>query len=204
MTATLTRPDLELPLREQPAAKTAIADPAALGLGAFAMTTFVLSLANAGLIPEAGFAVLALAFFYGGIAQIIVGVIEFFKGNVFGATAFTSYGMFWMGFWWIESNPEIAAAVGSVGMGVYLLGWTLFTIYMTIASLKTNGVLVTVFTVLCTAFVALTIGAFTGNQLIHELGGWLGLVTAALAAYGSCAVVTNATWKREVLPMWAK
>lgn len=89
-------------------------------------------------------------------------------------------------------------------MGVYLLGWTLFTIYMTIASLKTNGVLVTVFTLLCTAFVALTIGAFTGNQLIHELGGWLGLVTAALAAYGSFAVVTNATWKREVLPMWAK
>lgn len=204
MTAMLTRSELDLAPTEQAAPKPVLADPAALGLGAFALTTFVLSLSNTGLIPEAGAAVLALAFFYGGLAQILAGVVEFFKGNVFGATAFTSYGTFWMGYWWLETNPEVAAAAGSLGVGVFLLGWTIFTLYMTIAALRTSGVLIAVFSVLSLAFICLTIGAFSGNHMIHALGGWFGLITAALAWYGSFAIVTNATWKRQVLPMWAK
>ncbi|WP_417364917.1 acetate uptake transporter [Glutamicibacter arilaitensis] len=204
MTALLTREDTADIAALPEASKPGLADPAALGLGAFALTTFALSLSNAGIIPEAGAAVLAIALFYGGLVQLIAGVIEFVKGNVFGATAFTSYGAFWMAFWWLETNPEVAEAAGSAGLGAFLLGWTIFTIYMTIAALRTNGVLVAVFTVLTAAFICLTLGAFTGSTLIHELGGWLGLVTAFLAWYGSCAIVTNATWGRQVLPMWAK
>lgn len=204
MTALLTREDPIGIASPAAPAKPGLADPAALGLGAFALTTFALSLSNAGIIPEAGAAVLAIALFYGGVVQLIAGVIEFAKGNVFGATAFTSYGAFWMAFWWLETNPEVAQAAGPAGLGAFLLGWTIFTAYMTVAALRTNGVLVAVFTMLTAAFICLTIGAFTGSTLIHELGGWLGLVTAFLAWYGSFAIVTNATWGRQVLPTWAK
>ncbi|GAA2950900.1 acetate uptake transporter [Glutamicibacter bergerei] len=207
MTATLTRP-ANSPVPEAiPAASPArdtMTDPAALGLGAFALTTFVLSLANAGILPEAGSAVLTLALFYGGIAQILAGIIEFIKGNVFGATAFTSYGAFWLGFWWLETNPTVAEAAGSVGLGAFLLAWAIFSVYMTIASLRTNGVLISVFVVVTLTFFALSIGAFSGIHGIHALGGWLGLLTAFLAWYGSAAAVINATWKRSVLPTWAK
>ena len=181
-----------------------MADPAGLGLGAFALTTFVLSLANAGLVPEAGAAVLALALFYGGLLQVAAGLLEFFKGNTFGATAFCSYGGFWMALWWLETNPAMLEKAGSAGLGAFLLAWTIFTLYMTIVSLRTNGVLIATFSVVFLTFVALTIGAFTGGEAIHRLGGWLGLLAALLAWYGSFAVVLNATWKRQVLPMWAK
>lgn len=204
MTALLTREDTIEIAPPAETGKPALADPAALGLGAFALTTFALSLSNAGIVPEAGASVLAIALFYGGLVQLIAGVIEFLKGNVFGATAFTSYGAFWMSFWWLETNPEVAQAAGPLGLGVFLLGWTIFTAYMTIAALRTNGVLVAVFTVLTAAFICLTIGAFNGSTLIHELGGWLGLITSFLAWYGSFAIVTNATWGRAVLPVWAK
>lgn len=204
MTALLTREDTFEATPQAEASKPALADPAALGLGAFALTTFALSLSNAGLVPEAGAAVLALALFYGGLAQLIAGVVEFAKGNVFGATAFTSYGAFWMAFWWLETNPEIAEAAGAAGLGAFLLGWTIFTLYMTFAALRTNGVLIATFSVLSLAFICLTLGAFTGSAAIHELGGWLGLITAFLAWYGSCAIVTDATWGRQVLPTWAK
>lgn len=207
MTETLSRPIAVQSVEANPNAeisKSVVADPTALGLGAFAMTTFALSLSNAGLIPEAGVMVLTLALFYGGLVQLLVGLVEFFKGNVFGATAFTSYGAFWLAFWWLETNPDIAKAAGAQGLGVFLLGWTIFTLYMTIAALRTNGVLVVLFSTVTLVFVALTIGAFSGSHLIHELGGWLGLVAAVIAWYGSFAAVLNATWKRPVLPTWVR
>jgi len=204
MTAQLTREDtfaIATPARGE---RPVVADPGALGLGAFALTTFALSLSNAGLVPGAGAAVLSLALFYGGAAQLIAGVIEFVKGNVFGATAFTSYGAFWMAFWWLETHPDIAQAAGPAGLGAFLLGWTIFTLFMTVAALRTNGILIVTFTVLSAAFACLTIGAFSGSALIHALGGWLGLVTAFVAWYGSAATVINVTWGRQVLPVWAK
>jgi succinate-acetate transporter protein len=145
---------------------------------------------------------LGLALFYGGLAQIAAGMWEFASGNTFGATAFTSFGAFWMSFWWLETNPAVAKEAGAAGVGAFLLAWTIFTLYMTIAAIKTNGVILAVFVVLTLTFLALTIGAFTGVEGISKLGGWLGLLTAALAWYGSFAVVLNSSWKRAVLPVW--
>ncbi|KFF58802.1 hypothetical protein JF66_15840 [Cryobacterium sp. MLB-32] len=184
-----------------PAPRPAIADPAALGLGAFALTTFVLSLANSGIIPTAGAAVVGLALFYGGIAQFAAGMWEFIKGNTFGATAFTSYGAFWLAFWWLLTNPETEAAAGAAGIGAFLLAWTIFTAFMTVAALKTNVMLVALFAAATLTFLALTVGAFSGITGIHQLGGWIGLVTAGIAWYGSFAIVTNTTWKRTALPV---
>ena len=185
-----------------PAEARIIADPAALGLGAFALTTFVLSLANSGIVGGAGAAVLGIALFYGGLAQLAAGMWEFVKGNTFGATAFTSYGAFWLAFWWLLTNPEGEKAAGAAGVGAFLLAWTIFSALMTVASKKTNAVLFATFVAVTLTFVALTIGAFTGAVGITRMGGWLGIIAAVLAWYGSFAVVTNATWKRIVLPVW--
>ncbi|GAA0998495.1 acetate uptake transporter [Subtercola frigoramans] len=189
-------------LRPSAMGRPDIADPGALGLGAFALTTFMLSLANSGIIPTAGAAVLGIALFYGGIAQVAAGLWEFTKGNTFGATAFTSYGAFWLAFWWLDTNPEVAKSAGAAGVGAFLLAWTIFTVFMTVAAVKTSGLLLSVFVVLSLTFIALTIGKFTGITGITQLGGWLGLLTAALAWYGAFAVVINSTWKRVVLPVW--
>lgn len=182
---------------------TTVADPAALGLAGFAMTTFVLSLANAGFIAGAAASVLGLALFYGGIAQLLAGMWEFVKGNTFGAVAFSSYGAFWLAFWWLLTNPDAAKAAGAAGVGAFLLAWTIFTAYMTIGAIKSSTVVLLVFVVLTVTFLFLTIGAFSGSELANHVGGYLGLLTAVLAWYGSAASVINSTWKRTVLPVGA-
>ncbi|MDP9026394.1 MAG: acetate uptake transporter [Actinomycetota bacterium] len=186
-----------------PSFATSVADPGALGLAGFALTTFVLSLANAGIISGAGAAVLGIALFYGGIAQLLAGMWEFVKGNTFGAVAFTSYGAFWLAFWWLLDNPAVEKEAGSAGVGAFLLAWTIFTAYMTIAAVKTSRVVLLVFVALTITFIALTIGAFSGNVGATHFGGIVGLITAGLAWYGSAASVTNSTWKRIVLPVGA-
>jgi succinate-acetate transporter protein len=178
------------------------ADPGSLGLAAFALTTFVLSVANAGLI-ESSASVLGLALFYGGIAQLIAGVWELVNKNTFGATAFTSYGAFWLAFWYLQTTPAGEEA-GAVGVGVFLLGWTIFTAYMTVAARQTNGSIFIVFVVLTITFLFLTIGDLAGVPTMSRIGGWFGIVTALLAWYGSFAVVLNATSKRTVLPVWPR
>jgi succinate-acetate transporter protein len=177
------------------------ADPGALGLGAFALTTFVLSFGNAGFIPTAGSAVLGLALFFGGIAQFVAGIWEFANKNTFGATAFCSFGAFWMAFWFLLVSHGDAAA-GPNGVGLFLLAWGIFTLYMTIAASKTNGVIFAVFIALTLTFFALAIGAFSGAAGVTHVGGYLGIVTAILAWYGSLATVFNSTAKRAVLPVW--
>jgi succinate-acetate transporter protein len=186
-----------------PRFSTTVADPAALGLAGFALTTFVLSLANAGFIAGAGSAVLGLALFYGGIAQLLAGMWEFVKGNTFGAAAFSSYGAFWLAFWWLLTNPEAAKAAGPGGVGAFLLGWTIFTAYMTIGAVKTTRITFLVFAALTLTFLFLAIGEFSSTAAITHVGGYLGLLTALLAWYGSAASVTNSTWKRSVLPVGA-
>ena len=179
-----------------------IADPGVLGLAGFALTTFVLSLHNSGLVPSAVFAVLGLALFYGGIAQLLAGMWEFVKGNTFGALAFTSYGAFWMSFWYLVSSGAVKDA-GSAGVGAFLLAWTIFTAYMTVAAVKGNRVVLLVFVALLITFVLLTFGAFNGDAAgagMTQVGGYFGLLTAALAWYGSAAGVINSSWKRTVLP----
>jgi succinate-acetate transporter protein len=198
---------IEHPVASADATTTAalIADPAPLGLAAFAMTTFVLSCFNAGLIDaKLEAVVLPVALFYGGLAQFFAGMWEFRKGNVFGALAFSSYGAFWLSFAALVKfvAPGLPAASAHQAIGLYLLAWTIFTAYMTIASLRVSRVVFAVFSVLTLTFIALTIGEFASSTGWSKLGGFLGLVTAALAWYGSFAGVTNSTFRRSVIPTW--
>jgi succinate-acetate transporter protein len=174
------------------------ADPGALGLGAFALTTFVLSFGNAGFVSGASATVLGLALFMGGIAQFAAGVWEFANKNTFGATAFCSFGAFWMAFWFLNVS---GIQVDGPGVGVFLLGWTIFTLYMTFAALRTNTVILLVFVALTLTFLFLTIGAFAGSEVITHIGGYLGIITALIAFYGSFATVLNSTFKRAALPV---
>lgn len=179
-------------------------DPAALGLGAFALTTFVLSVFNAGFLPTtAEPVVLGLALFYGGIAQLIAGIWEFATGNTFGATAFCSYGSFWLAFWYLIAHTDLSAAGADApkAMGVFLFAWGIFTLYMAIAARRTTLALFVLFILATLTFFALALGLYTGTIAITRIGGWLGLATAGTAWYTSFAVVANSTYKRTVLPV---
>lgn len=184
-----------------------LADPAPLGLAAFAATTFFLSAKNAGMLPgSVEGVVLGLALFYGGLGQLLAGMWEFAKGNTFGALAFTSYGAFWMSFWYLINHIPAGASASDLnkGIGTYLLVWAIFTTYMVIASTRVSGVVMAVFVALALTFILLTIGAYAGSTGWTKLGGWLGLITAILAWYGSLAGVTNATAKRVVFPTFPR
>ncbi len=187
---------------ESPPAVT-IANPAPLGLAAFAMTTFVLSMFNAGLVNSAGEPiVLGLALTYGGIAQLLAGMWEFRTGNTFGATAFGSYGAFWLSYWafvqfFAKGIPE--KDVGHA-VGLYLIAWGIFTAYMFIASLRTTAAIATVFALLTITFIVLGIGNAGAHTGLVKTAGWFGLATALVAWYASFAEVTNATFKRIVMP----
>jgi succinate-acetate transporter protein len=185
-----------------------IADPGPLGLGAFAMTTFFLSSVNAGWIPKTvEGVVLGLALFYGGIVQVFAGMWEFVKGNTFGAVAFSSYGAFWLSFWYLVAHTDLseAGADAAKGVGWYLLGWTIFTAIMLVASLRTNTVLLAVFAVLLVTFVLLTLGELGPSEGLTKLGGYVGVLTAFGAWYGAAAgVVNNTPPGRTVLPTWPR
>jgi succinate-acetate transporter protein len=184
------------------------ADPAPLGLAGFALTTFMLSSFNSGLAPKsAEVVVLGVALFYGGIAQLLAGMWEFAKGNTFGALAFSSYGAFWMAFWYLVSHGADLPKTGNdaaQGIGVFLLAWTIFTLYMTVVTARLSGLLFTLFAVLLVTFAFLTIGEFSGSATMTHIGGYLGLVTAMVAWYGSFAGVLNGTAKKVILPTWPR
>src|SRR3954453_23292837 len=185
--------------------KPLTADPGPLGLAAFALTTFVLSIFNSGLMSEKGLPiVLGLALAYGGFAQLLAGMWELRTGNTFGAVAFTSYGAFWISFWAFEQfyAKDIAdkVALGN-SVGLFLIAWGIFTAYMFIASLRTTAAISLVFFLLATTFIVLGIGNAGGDANITKIGGYIGLVTAVAAWYASFAVVTNSTFGRTVLPV---
>ena len=181
-----------------------LADPAPLGLAAFALTTFFLSFVNAGLVPASVEPVVfGLALAYGGGAQLLAGMWEFAKGNTFGATAFSSYGAFWLSFWWLTAHladykiPE--SDVGK-GVGLYLIAWGIFTAYMSVAATRVSGAVLAVFVLLTLTFFVLGIGDLTGTSGITKLGGWVGILTAIAAWYASFAGVTAFTFKRPLVP----
>ena len=180
------------------------ADPGPLGLAAFALTTFVLSMFNAGLVSDKGEpVVLGLALAYGGIAQLLAGMWEFRTGNTFGAVAFSSFGAFWISFWAYVTffAGDIPAADAGHAVGLYLIGWGIFTLYMFIASLRTTAAIATVFALLAVTFFLLGIGDAGAHENITKAGGYFGLATAAAAWYASFAAVTNSTFGRDVLPV---
>lgn len=179
-----------------------IADPAPLGLAAFALTTFILSCANAGFIPAtAEAAVFGVALFYGGLIQLAAGMWEFLKGNVFGATAFGSYGGFWLSFWYLVTfTAKDMGTDRHIGIGIFLLGWTIFTSYMWFATTRISKALFVTFSVLLVAFIFLTLGALLEQAALTKIGGFAGLAAALAAWYTSAAGIFSTTFGRPLLP----
>lgn len=192
----------EVKITEPTPIATRLADPLPLGIGAFALTTFVLSMFNAGFLDEAAEpAVFGLALACGGIAQFAAGVWEFARKNTFGATAFCSFGAFWLSFWWLTGFTDLPEEAASSGLGIYLLAWAIFTLYMIIPASKVNTTVFIVFILLAITFFSLSIGEFTENEMIGHFGGYAGIATAIVAWYASFAGVTNETFGRQVIPM---
>ncbi|CAF0883275.1 unnamed protein product [Rotaria sordida] len=245
--------------------QSGIANPGALGLGAFALTTFMLSVFNAGsylISDKLEPVVLPVALFYGGLAQFLAGMWEFKLNNTFGATAFTSYGAFWMSFagyvhfilpqtyinilhmaialfygglaqflagmWEFKLNNTFGATaftsyrafwmsfagyvhfilpqIKEVGnakkaTGLFLLAWFIFTIIMNVAASRTSKFLFIVFSALNITFLLLIIGNLAGITLFINIGGWFGIITAFIAWYGCAAIVINSTFKKSLLPL---
>lgn len=177
-----------------------IANPGPLGLSGFALTTLVLSAWNSGIIAGADvLIVIGLAVFYGGIAQFSAGMWEFRTGNTFGATAFASYGAFWLSFAALLI-PGFGVAFGSktgpssTALAWYLLGWTIITGILMIGSFRTNGGTALVFILLFVTFLLLCIGAFGGagaGQGMTKIGGYVGIVTAIVAWYVALAGILS-------------
>jgi hypothetical protein len=182
----------------------AIANPAPLGLAAFALTTFVLSMVNSGLVSDtAEPVVFGLALAYGGIGQLLAGMWEFKTGNTFGATAFSSYGAFWISFWALVTFfvKDIPKEEAGAAVGLYLWAWGIFTAYMFVAALRTTAAVALVFFLLTATFIILGIGNSGGHTGIVKLGGYVGLATALAAWYASFAQVINSTFGRTVAPL---
>lgn len=171
------------------------ANPSPLGLMGFGMTTILLNVHNAGIIPLSAM-ILAMGIAYGGLAQIIAGIIEFKKANTFGATAFTSYGCFWMSLaliWW---NPFGIEGADSTSMGFYLFMWGIFTFAMFIGTLKIGRHLQLVFGTLTILFFLLAAGDFTGNHQITVIAGYEGIICGALAIYAAMHQVISELYKK--------
>ncbi len=177
-----------------------IADPAPLGLAAFALTTFLLSAANADL-TRGGDAWLGYALAYGGIAQLLAGMWEFRRNNVFGATAFSSYGAFWLGlFAYVHFAAPSSKGVPN-DLGWILLAFAIFNTYMLIASTRVNSAVFAVFLTLEITEIVLAIGNFSSNTSIVKVGGWIGIITALAAWYASFAGLYNGMGGRRTLPV---
>jgi hypothetical protein len=189
------------PAVQSAAVAAPIADPAPLGLAAFALTTFLLSIVNAHWTTgnSAGTAFLGYALAYGGAAQLLAGMWEFRNKNVFGATAFSSYGAFWLGlFFWIKNSP---AATGH-DLGWILVAFAIFNTYMLLMSTQVNLAVFGVFLTLELTEIFLAVGNFTGTlNGLSQAGGYLGIVTAAVAWYTSAAGVANGLGGRIRLPV---
>ncbi len=179
-----------------------LANPGPLGLGGFALTTFVLNVHNAGLIDIG--AALPLGLFYGGLAQLVAGFLEFQTGNTFGMTAFGSYGAFWIALAsmvLMEMNKWISAEASMGWLLTTLIAWTIFTLILWIGTFNHNKALVWVFTTLLILFVLLDVAVATSNPIITHIAGWEGIFCAATAWYLMAAIVINDSYGRTVLPV---
>lgn len=178
------------------------ANPAPLGLMGFGMTTILLNIHNAGFFPLDSM-ILAMGIFYGGMAQVVAGIMEFKKNNTFGTTAFTSYGFFWMALAALNILPEMGygEAANSLSMAAFLFMWGFFTLFMFIATLRISKALQVVFGTLTLLFFLLSIGNFTGSTLILTIAGYEGIICGFTAIYAAMAQVINETYGKVVLPI---
>ncbi|CAG4909822.1 Succinate-acetate/proton symporter SatP [Paraburkholderia saeva] len=175
-------------------------NPAPLGLAGFALTTWLLSMINTGWFTADSMGmVLACALAFGGTAQVIAGLMEVPRGNTFGATAFLGYGAFWWSFalFVLFLHDKVPAAF----IGWYLFLWGTFTFYMWLATFRSPRALQAIFLALWITFLLLAGGEWTGSGILHVAGGYMGLVTAALAFYLSAADLLNEVYQRDVLPV---
>jgi len=182
--------------------KDSYANPAPLGLLGFGMTTVLLNIHNAGFISLSAM-ILAMGIFYGGLAQVIAGIMEWKKNNIFGATAFTSYGLFWLTLVGLLVMPNIkwADAADSKAMAAYLFMWGLFTLVMFIGTLRLNRALQFVFCSLAILFFLLALGDYTGIKAITTVAGYEGVICGFSAIYTGLAQVLNEVYGRVVLPI---
>jgi succinate-acetate transporter protein len=183
-----------------------LANPAPLGLFGFGMTTVLLNLHNAGLYPL-GSMILAVGLAYGGLAQVIAGVMEYKKGNTFGTLAFSSYGLFWWSLVILLLLPNFTllspavTAPDNIAMAAYFFMWGMFTLLMFFGTLKTNCALQFVFSSLTVLFFLLTMVRLTGNADLLAITGIEGVICGASAIYTSIAEVLNEVYGRTILPL---
>jgi succinate-acetate transporter protein len=184
------------------ASKEGIANPAPLGLCAFGTTTVLLNLHNAGFF-EMNSMILAMGIFYGGVAQVIAGVIEAKKNNTFGLTAFTSYGLFWLSLVALIVLPKLGwvTAPSEAAMVAYLIIWGLFTLLLFFGTLKLNRALQFVFATLTLLFFLLALGDYTGNSALKHFTGYEGILCGASAIYTGVAGLLNEMFGKTVLPI---
>ena len=166
------------------------------------MTTVLLNLHNAGLFPL-GTMILAMGLFYGGMAQVIAGIMEWKKGNTFGTTAFCSFGFFWLTLVGLLVMPQMgwAHAPSNTAMAAYLVMWGIFTGVMFIGTLKLNRALQLVFGSLTLLFFLLAIADITGSAVIKQIAGFEGIICGLSAIYTGLAQVLNEIYKRVVAPI---
>ncbi|MCB5196660.1 acetate uptake transporter [Deefgea salmonis] len=187
------------------AEKDLTANPAPLGLMGFGMTTVLLNLHNLGLFGNSAM-ILAMGIFYGGLAQVIAGVLEWKKGNTFGMTAFTSYGCFWLSLVGLLVLPEmgLAEAATSSAMGAYLLMWGIFTAFLFVGTLKMDKASQFIFGSLTLLFALLAISDFSGSATIKQIAGFVGLLCGASAIYTAMAQVLNEVYGKTILCLGGK
>ena len=181
--------------------KDSTANPAPLGLFGFGMTTILLNIHNAGFY-ELNAMIMAMGLFFGGTQQVIAGIMEWKKGNIFGMSAFTSYGFFWLSLvaLWILPHLGIAKPDGT-SMGFYLGMWGLFTFAFFIGTLKGNTIGKLIFGSLFILFMLLSVASFTGNENIHKIAGFEGILCGFFAFYEAAAIIINERSGRQVLPL---
>ena len=182
--------------------KDTSANPAPLGLLAFGLTTVLLNLHNAGIF-EMNSMILAMGIFYGGIAQIIAGIMEAKKNNTFGFAAFVSYGSFWLTLVALIVMPKLGwiPAASESAMVAYLIMWGIFTAIFFIGTLRISKALQTVFATLTILFFLLALGDYTGNAAIKTFTGYEGIICGVSAIYTGAGILLNEVYGKTVLPL---
>ncbi|MFN3555102.1 MAG: acetate uptake transporter [Bacteroidales bacterium] len=184
--------------------KDTYANPAPLGLAGFGLTTVLLNIHNAGLFPL-DMMIVAMGIFYGGLAQIVVGIMEFKKNNTFGTTAFTSYGFFWISlvFIWLAPEAGLIGKPSATSMAFYLGIWGMFTIFLFAATFKMVPAMRWLFGSVVVLFALLTLANITGSQLLHTLAGIEGVICGSIAIYIGMGQLLNQYYGKVVMPMGA-
>ena len=184
--------------------KPALANVGALGLGGFALSTFILNIVNAGWVDASAIGiVMPVAMLYGGLAQFMAGMWDVRRGDIFGATCFSSFGAFWMGlalFFMLKlAGIQAFVDVPAAGMAVVFIAWGIFTFYATIASLKLSKAVTWVFITLTILFFLLAIGEFV--PIVHTIAGYEGVLCSLIAWYTSAGILINTVHGKTVLPL---